>query len=428
MRFRILGLAVAAFVLRVAVGLSLVGTQGGDALEYERIGHNLADGHGYSLAAAPPFAPTDFRLPGYPAVLALVDLVGGSNTALVIANSLLGAAAVAILVLIANRVFPDRPVLGIWVGALAVVYPAFVTFTGVAYSENLAIPAVCVFIYATFLSRAPRTSWRWILPVAATGAVVALTRPEGIALVALGLIASAVLRRPPLLLALAAVAATAVAPVAWAIRNDIEVHRFEFSDPTSRDVTLLLSTNDGDVHDPLYLRGFQLGYDGTSSASQRQTYHREVTSSIRHALKTNRNHVFVYKAKSLFNFPFVPVVWTWSSAHDYSFTEAAQDLTGRNLLRVAWSFLLVIEYGLAVFGLVTWWRHRERGRVIAFALYPTLAVALAVPFHSELRLWFAAAALLLVPAVEGASQLVKRRSPMAASPRERPAAPGPVAR
>jgi hypothetical protein len=51
-----------------------------------------------------------------------------------------------------------------------------------------------------------------------------------------------------------------------------------------------------------------------------------------------------------------------------------------------------------------------------------------VPFHSELRLWFAAAALLLVPAVEGASQLVKRRSPMAASPRERPAAPGPVAR
>ena len=325
MRRQVLRVLALALLVRVAIGLLLVGDQGGDALEYQLLGDNLAHGHGFSLSSAAPYHPTDWRPPGYPVVLSFVSLSGESNAVLVLANSLLGVLTVGLLMLMASRVFePTRLVTA--TGLVAALYPPFITYTGVAYAENLAIPAICLFVYVAFLHPMPKRGWIWVLAVGGAAVLIAMTRAEGIALVVLGVVLASWFRRLPVVLVAAALIAVVAVPLAWAARNEHVVHRFELGDPLDRDVTLVLSTNDGDFTDPLYRRGVTLGHDGTSSSAARDAYHDDVTSAIRHAFDTNRGHVLAYKAKSLLNFPFtIPVVWTWAAERDYSLSDAATD-------------------------------------------------------------------------------------------------------
>src|SRR5258707_1185660 len=46
---------------------------------YEPIARNLAAGHGFSRAAAPPYAPDGFNQPGYPLFLAAIYLAAGED-------------------------------------------------------------------------------------------------------------------------------------------------------------------------------------------------------------------------------------------------------------------------------------------------------------------------------------------------------------
>ena len=125
---------------------------GGDALEYLRLGHNLATGNGFSLSAHSPFHPTDWRMPGYPALLAVIHWLHLGDTGVVVLNSLLGALAVAAVLLVGRRVFADRPRSRLALGLAAALYPPLITYTGMAFSENLSIAAVSWLAYVAFFA------------------------------------------------------------------------------------------------------------------------------------------------------------------------------------------------------------------------------------------------------------------------------------
>ncbi len=55
----------------------------GDALDYDRLGQNLAQGNGFSLSQSAPYIKTMYREPAYPAFLALVYSIFGHNLAVV---------------------------------------------------------------------------------------------------------------------------------------------------------------------------------------------------------------------------------------------------------------------------------------------------------------------------------------------------------
>ncbi len=66
-----------------------------DSAEYVRLAHNLAAGHGFSQAAAPPFVPDVRRTPVYPSVLAAVfSLPGGGTRAAGLAGVVIAALTV----------------------------------------------------------------------------------------------------------------------------------------------------------------------------------------------------------------------------------------------------------------------------------------------------------------------------------------------
>jgi hypothetical protein len=343
-------------------------------------------------------------MPAYPGALAAIDWLDLGDTGLVVVNSLLGALAVAAILLIARRAFADRRQLRLAVGLSAALYPTLVTYTGLALAENLSIAALCWLTYIAFFAPFETSRpERWLIGWFLVSSVVFATRAEGLLLVVVSLLVAVRFRPVSWRFATVMVFLAAIAPGAWAIRNDLSTGRFEFVDSLNRDATLVLSVDDGQFTSPLYRRGVTLATVGDATEQEREAYHDAVVAHVKTSLREETGRVLAYKAKSLLNFPFAPLVYQWSAERDYVLTDAVNNLNGRNVLRVCWAGILLLQYVLAVIGLLAWWRHDKRGYAIGIALYPVLALLLAIPFHSELRLWFGAAFLLLVPAVKGAS-------------------------
>jgi hypothetical protein len=402
-----LALVAGAFAVRLAYGLSTSLLTGGDAAQYLVLAHNLADGHGFSLAANAPYGPSDFRMPGYPALVAVAFLLKTGDSGVVFLNSLLGTAAVVAVALIARQVFPNAPGLRLLAVAAVAFYPPLVTYSSVAYAENLSVAAVTWFVYVAFFKPIdPGRRWHWLVWLFATSTAVVLARAEGVVVVVMAVILIWRLRRLSLPFAAAALACVLVAPVGWIARNEVATHRLELTDSLDRDVTLLLSFNDGNLNMPLYRQGIALAYRSTSAS--RSGFHRAVDRYISDALSQRPGHVAAYKLKSLANLVFLPVVWRWSASRDYSFSDAVRDPTARNLVRLMWSVVLVLEYVCAAIGISWWWRRGQPQYVAGILLYPAVAFLLAIPFHAELRLWFAAAPLIAVPAAQGLGALVTR--------------------
>jgi 4-amino-4-deoxy-L-arabinose transferase-like glycosyltransferase len=406
----ILAFATLAFVLRVALGLVAGLSTIYDASEYLRLGHNLGAGNGFSFASTAPFVPTDYRLPGYPVVVAIADLFGSGRTSLLLFNAALGALTVVAVGLISQSLLKS-PAARIASTLVAAVYPALVTYSAVAYSENLSICAECWLVYVAFCCPVKRKAWwGWVLSVGIIAAVVSLTRAEGAFLSLLGVTLALRIRRTPLLYTCVAIVLVVLVPLAWAIRNEATVGRFELTDPIMRDQTLLLSVNNGQFT-PLYINELKAARDqpalhdslpsSRASAGQRAKYHEQVASFISRQLSTRPFGVAAYKAKSLINLPFVPFAWQWSTTSDYSLSDSLRHPNVRNAIRIIWSVVLLAQYIFAGIGLRVWWRQRRYRSLVTILLCPVLAFLLAVPFHADLRLWYAPALLLVIPAVEG---------------------------
>ncbi len=130
--------AVAVFLLSLAVRLAFVTAFPGepletDAIDYDTIGWNLAQGYGYTNETG---EPTAFRPPGYPLLLAGVYYAVGHDLNWVRrVQALLGAALCALVCLTARRLFDDGSAK--LAGLLCALYPPLIIPTSAILSEVL---------------------------------------------------------------------------------------------------------------------------------------------------------------------------------------------------------------------------------------------------------------------------------------------------
>jgi 4-amino-4-deoxy-L-arabinose transferase-like glycosyltransferase len=158
-----LGLLAAALVARLGVALVSSTDLWFDHVFNDAAAWNLAQGHGFSASAGPPFEPAIFRTPGYPAFLALVyGAVGHSVVAGFLANALLDTASCALLWGMAARDM-GRPAAR-WVLLLAATYPFTAHAVGSVSPESLLVFAGLLFVAA--VRALPPAGWSWWLPAA----------------------------------------------------------------------------------------------------------------------------------------------------------------------------------------------------------------------------------------------------------------------
>ncbi len=238
---------IVAVILTLALGIRVWEmkrtsyTPANDAQSYMVLASQIAHTGDYSTARAPGSAagasigPTAYFPPGFPYLLAAVDLVDGHRSAADgavqparIAQAVLSTITVAMIGLVALEAFGATVALISM--AIAAVYPVFVELSGTIYSENLLIPVMLGAVWAALRARRAQRRYRWIAAAGLLGGLATLTHQNG-AVVVLALlplvwterpwISRRALAAPALLLG---VAVLTIAP--WTIRNAIVLHSF----------------------------------------------------------------------------------------------------------------------------------------------------------------------------------------------------------
>jgi hypothetical protein len=208
----------------------------GDGLEFHQQANLLADGLGYSLPGGPAGAlrPTADKPPLYPALEALVSLAGGRSPAWHHSVAIAcGTATVGVTGLLGRRLSGARA--GVLAALLAAAYPLLIAADGSLRSESLYALLVTLALLLALRLRERPTATRGAA-LGATVALAALTRGEGVALLALAPLALPWrgARREALRPALALVAAFAVVLAPWFARCWVRFDR-----------PVLISTNVG---------------------------------------------------------------------------------------------------------------------------------------------------------------------------------------
>jgi len=251
-------LFVFAFVLRLGVVAALRDIHkfhgrspaGADAVEFNAIGLNLASGNGYGIERG---APTSFRAPGLPFLLAALYRVSYENYELVyLALVIIGALTCVFTYCAALELLTEG-----WAraaGLLAAVYLPHVYFSSIFMSEVLF--ALCVALGLWLLLLYLRTSAVWLLVAAGLCmGYAALSRPIGVLLPVF--LAPALIRQawPDLGRLIGNTALFALATFAvilpWSLRNYEVHHRFVLI-ATNGGSTFYGANNDITLHDPQY--------------------------------------------------------------------------------------------------------------------------------------------------------------------------------
>ena len=278
---RIPRLAIAALALALVLRIAFIAATPGyaphhDDRDYDRLACGLVAGKGYTRLGppvsedrcghSPTGAPTAFRPPGLPMFLAAVytaaDPLGIERwTAARVALALLGTASVALLGIIAWRLFGRRTALAaMWLGA---VFPPAIVLGGSLLSETLLVTLMLAAIAAALADRAAGGDRRWLVATGVLCGLAALTRSNAPALILPLAVAAATaipgrrrLRvRAGRALALIGVAAVVIAP--WTIRNAVTMHAFV---PVAAEAGTALSGtyNDAARTDPRWPGAWQL--------------------------------------------------------------------------------------------------------------------------------------------------------------------------
>lgn len=204
-----------------------------DPADYHRLAVSISDGHGFgSSVVAAGGGATAFRAPLYPGLLGVVYAVLGVHlTAARLVQAVVGTGTVALLYLLAYRVFGRR--VALVATAIAAVYPPLVLASTWMLSEVVFIPLELAALLAAFharrLSGSP-TAWRWAAAAGVFGGLACLARSIGLVVVGVSAILVWTGRPRVSLKSLAApvlvggLAVVVVAP--WTIRNAVTVHRF----------------------------------------------------------------------------------------------------------------------------------------------------------------------------------------------------------
>ncbi len=206
-----------------------------DASDYDRIAVSLAQTGGFPISGLTGRGgPTAFRPPMFPLALAGVyKLVGAGDEkarweAGRMLEALLGAASVALICLIALRLW--GPGVALLSGLIAAIYPPLVLVGSSLMSESLFIPLVLAAVLSGLVARERGGAWRWLVLTGVLVVLAALTRSNGIVLLApIGFLVWT--GRPrfawrSLRVPLALVATTALALIPWTIRNAHVLHAF----------------------------------------------------------------------------------------------------------------------------------------------------------------------------------------------------------
>jgi len=135
-------LPVLLLAVSAALCIHLWGTSTGDSPRYLQLARNLADGHGFSAAKAPPYQPEVFRAPLYPLFLAGLMRCGLGIPAMIVVQLLLhliGAWCTARLLTTAGA----RPGLGLLAATAACAHPAMVRWSSAITTESLCMVLFC---------------------------------------------------------------------------------------------------------------------------------------------------------------------------------------------------------------------------------------------------------------------------------------------
>ena len=226
----------------------------GDTKFYDALARNWLYHGVYGLFVGGQLAPTDMRVPGYPAFLAAVySLFGPSHQAVLIAQAILGLVTCLGIAAIAARLAPaalrrKAATAAMWIAALC---PFTANYDSILLTEALAIFlttfALLIFISLLdhpFIARSTLASTRSVLSfagwVACGGLLVGvgtLIRPETpLVLAAAGAIFAIRLRHreewPKLILIISWMAASLLLPLLpWAARNARVLGRIQFLAP-----------------------------------------------------------------------------------------------------------------------------------------------------------------------------------------------------
>jgi 4-amino-4-deoxy-L-arabinose transferase-like glycosyltransferase len=180
--------------------------------------------------------PTAYFAPGFPYLLAAVDVLDGHATRrgpaiypARLAQAVLGTVTVGLVGLVALEAFGSAVALAAL--AIAAFYPVLVELSGALVAENLMTPLVLAAVWATLRAlRATRRRPVWIAAAGVLTGLATLTH-ENAALIAIPLAFAVWTGRPRASLRalaapalLIAMAAATIAP--WTIRNAIVMHRF----------------------------------------------------------------------------------------------------------------------------------------------------------------------------------------------------------
>ncbi|HLY47795.1 MAG TPA: glycosyltransferase family 39 protein [Solirubrobacteraceae bacterium] len=235
----------------VFVPASQIQTFGGDGRWYRLLASNLVHHGVFSASVAPPYYESVWRAPGYPAFVALLDLLGASHTVVVEAGQFAVVAAMAIVVGLIGRAVVG-PVVGMAGAILAATYLPFLEFATRFMTEDLA--SLCLAVVVLLLLAACRSDRLAAYAGAGLGvAVLTYVRPEFILFVipvAVILVASRTghgwRSAGRWLRALVFVGVFGAALLPWTIRNAVVTHGRVVPMATTSGVDLLASADQYD--------------------------------------------------------------------------------------------------------------------------------------------------------------------------------------
>ena len=229
-------IVLVALVVRLAVVLATPHfVPRTDAAEYDHNAVSLVQ-HGKFAPSVATFhgGPTAYHPPAFSVLLAGAYKLVGTGSAKTrweagrILNAILGAAAVALICLIALRLWGRR--VALLAGGIAAVSPPLVLVGSTLMSEPLFIVLELAAVLAALAHRESPHRWRWAVATGVLAALGALTRGNGLLLL-VPLFFLVWCERPrrswrSLRAPAAMVAAAALTLVPWTIRNLSAFHQF----------------------------------------------------------------------------------------------------------------------------------------------------------------------------------------------------------
>ncbi len=323
---------------------------GGDAGFYHSAANLIAHGHFLYRDIFGHVYRTAEHPPLYPLVLSLSSLAGGDTLlAHRIVSCAIGSCGVMLVGILGRRVADDR--VGLIAGAIAAVYPPFITADGLVMSEPLFVVMVAGALIAA-LALLTRPSVRRAAVLGAVIGVATLTRGEGILLLGLlawpTAIAAQSAQRARRVLAATAATVLVIAP--WVIRNVVVFHSATLAADSN---TVIAGAN---CHDTYY--GHDIGWWSDRCLVQARTRQQLLVGDA------STSAAYTYAGDHLLRLPLVAAVRVLRT---FNFFQPLRQ--GNRELRRQWVDIagLVLYYPVLLLSVVGFVRMRTRERWLLLA-------------------------------------------------------------